>query len=213
MEDNKITIEDIDGNELIEVEPETEEWIEGTDKNDIIFGTEWDDNIGAALGDDWVDAGDGDDYVDGGSGNDTVYGGYGNDTIYTADGNDWIDGGDGDDYANGVTGDDTIYGGSGNDVIDGGEGGDQLYGGTGADLFNFNEPGPDWSYVKETDTADTVHDFNECEGDKIILVDVSDYSVSQNGSDWTITWLDTSYHDILVKGSDPTGSIDIVNIV
>ncbi|MDJ0660630.1 MAG: cadherin domain-containing protein [Crocosphaera sp.] len=60
----------------------------------------------------------------------------------------------------GGVGDDTISGGAGDDIIAGNDGEDVLTGGTGADEFIFTEI---------TNFIDTITDFSETEGDKIVV--------------------------------------------
>jgi len=120
-----------------------------------------------------------------------------------------------------------LYGGADNDALNGGTGGDNLYGGTGTDVLT-GGTGMDWFLFETADTgdinkaqADRILDFNHLEdtiwlkgsytysGENSGPVD-GQYGVWNNGNGWVITWNsvdDTGWHDILVKGDSPLGSI------
>ena len=93
----------------------------------------------------------------------------GDDLVYTGDGNDFIDGGTGDDRLFGEGGNDTIIGGEGNDIIRGGNGDDTITGGAGNDYIVGDEYGGTGN--------DTV----------IYSGNWADYTISYNGSNYTIT--------------------------
>jgi Ca2+-binding RTX toxin-like protein len=113
--------------------------ITGTPQNDYLVGSDGDDIIDAVGGKNTVLAGAGNDLVQGGSGNDVLRGGAGNDTVYGGGGNDEIYADEGDNLLFGGPGNDRLYGGPGNDRLDGGEGTDQLYAGTGNDTLVIND--------------------------------------------------------------------------
>lgn len=94
-----------------------------------------------------IDAGDGNDVVVGSNRADTLLGGNGNDVL------------------RGASGADTLVGGAGDDLLDGGAKPDVLTGGTGADRFVFRDG--DSSASKSA--ADVITDFNQGEGDRIVL--------------------------------------------
>ncbi len=114
--------------------------ITGTTANDYLVGSDGNDVIDAVGGRNTVFAGAGDDHVLGGTGNDTLHGGPGNDTIEGRAGQNVIYGDEGDDRLFGGTGDDSLYGGSGNDRLDGVAGINRLEGGTGDDTLVINDP-------------------------------------------------------------------------
>jgi len=89
--------------------------------------------------------------VHGGDGNDLVIGSDSSASLYGDDGNDTIASGAGNDCVNGGSGDDMLIAGLGNDT---------LIGGSGADTFVFTPGNGRTSYIS---------DFNEKEGDKIVL--------------------------------------------
>ena len=83
-----------------------------------------------------------------------------NDVINGQGGNDSIDGKSGNDLLRGDAGNDTLVGGAGNDTLVGGAGNDTLVGGAGSDRFVYNTSGLG---------NDTITDFNNSQGDKIVL--------------------------------------------
>lgn len=93
---------------------------------------------------------------------DSYNGSTGNDYYIGLGGDDIINGNAGNDLLYGSIGEDVIYGGSGNDHIYGGADSDQLYGGAGADTF----------YINDTDSADTIQDFNTSDGDVIDFTEI-----------------------------------------
>jgi Ca2+-binding RTX toxin-like protein len=80
------------------------------------------------------------------AGADSIFGGAGNDTLRGGGGND------------------DLHGGDGKDILTGGAGVDQLWGGAGADRFLFQD-----SANSSAANPDRVMDFNDGDGDKIIL--------------------------------------------
>jgi Ca2+-binding RTX toxin-like protein len=79
---------------------------------------------------------------------------------------DVINGQGGNDHINGLSGDDRLRGGAGNDRLHGGTGDDQLTGDAGVDRFLFASSK---AFQREDLGVDTITDFNQAEGDKIIL--------------------------------------------
>jgi Tol biopolymer transport system component len=107
--------------------------LDGTNGDDFLRGSEDDDLVYAGAGNDRIEALWGGDMVFADLGNDTVRGDQGADTIRGGPGNDRLDGG---------TGADTIRGGPGKDRLDGDMGVDTLIGGPGRDRLS-GGPGMD----------------------------------------------------------------------
>jgi predicted extracellular nuclease len=130
-------------------------FLQGTDRADIMTG------------------GLGDDVILGGGGNDTIFGALGNDRILGGDGRDFITGDLGDDWIEGGAGADTIYAGLGDDVLTGGAGdGDILSGDFGRDTYVF----------RRGDGHDIVQGLNAREGD---IIDLRDFAAVLGGvSSW-----------------------------
>ena len=76
----------------------------------------------------------------------------------------------------GGQGDDVLFGGNGNDFLSGDRGNDTLTGGAGADTF----------HSSQTAGIDRVTDFNQAEGDHVLLDLGTTYTVSQVGADTVI---------------------------
>jgi Ca2+-binding RTX toxin-like protein len=186
-------------------------------------------NIVGTKGNDFLDAiqyGNSNDYIFGDDGNDTLLGWQGNDILDGWNGNDTLYGEQGNDTLLGFNGYDKLYGGSGNDSLYGEGTFDDLYGGLGKDTLS-GGAGADYFYFDKKDSgdvfasqADTITDFTE--DDQIFLkgnygfagADSTpadgQYGVWQNNGNWMVTWNDfndNSYHDVIVKGADPTGDI------
>jgi hypothetical protein len=140
-----------------------------------------------------------------------------NDTVKARAGDDTVYGWDGKDKLYGEKGNDTLHGENGVDKLYGGKGVDELYGGADGDKFYFATADSGNVYSGK---SDTIHDFSD--GDKIYLKgsynyvandstpNNGEYSTWQKGSDYVVTWdspADSGYHDVVVKGSDPTGDI------
>ena len=177
------------------------------------------DTVNAKGGNDTVWGWDGNDKLLGGAGNDSLFGENGVDVLSGAAGNDFLSGGTGKDTLRGGAGADTLNGEDGMDRLFGDKGKDELSGGTGKDSFFFGRT--DSGNMFE-DKADSILDFNVGEGDKIFLKGSfsfagdtagpgdGQYSVWQSGSDHVVTWnnpTDSVYHDVIVKGDDPTGHV------
>jgi hypothetical protein len=157
---------------------------------------------------------------------DAYWCGQSDDTIYGLGGNDILAGYDGYDKLYGGSGNDTLWGEGSFDDLYGGTGVDQLWGDAPYLGVEGNDPnGDDYFYFNTKDSgdifagkADTINDFET--QDQIFLKgsydkDYSgtwapadgDVSIWQKGSDWVVTWnssSDTGYHDVLVKGDQPT---------
>jgi Ca2+-binding RTX toxin-like protein len=98
-----------------------------------------------------------------------------------------------------------LIGGDGNDELTGGGGKDYLYGGAGADSFYFdkNDTGNYFS-----NAGDIIYDFED--KDQIYLTGVKSYTISSVTGGNLITWTDGGFHDIFVKGDNPTGDITLI---
>lgn len=169
--------------------------------NMAVQGGATDDMIAAIGGSNTLFGGEGADTIVGGSGFDAINGNQGDDSLvgrssvgdrlFGGQGNDVIDAHQsaGRNLVNGNLGDDTITGGSGGDTLRGGQGDDVIIGG----------PGPDWisgDLGKDTLTGgggadifhashgvDRVTDFNQDEGDRILLDPGVTYVLTQVGPD------------------------------
>lgn len=152
---------------------DTGELIDGKGGADILYGYAGDDGLYGNDGDDRLFGGDGADYLEGGNGNDMLSGDAGSDKLV------------------GMVGADTLKGADGDDWIIGGGGIDKLYGGTGADTFVFD--------LGDIATADLMLDFNQAEGDRILLTGFGDASfdfVTRGSSIYLQAHLDGIDHDI-----------------
>lgn len=116
----------------------------GTNHEDFIVGSDFDDVIFAKHGNDEIQSGLLNDRVYGDGGDDTVQGGLGNDQLFGEGGNDNLIGNIDDDYILGGDGDDHLWGGFGDDA---------LRGGKGADFFDCG------------DNVDEIKDFSIEQGD------------------------------------------------
>lgn len=117
----------------------------------------------------------------------------------------------------GMAGDDEINGRGGNDSIYGGAGVDTMNGGAGSDHFYFGVTDSGDVFANKADTiknfsdADTIH----LKGSYSFAGNTStpsdgQYGIWQKGGDWVVTWNavgDAGYHDVVVKGGNPTGDI------
>ncbi|WP_293970434.1 calcium-binding protein [Sphingomonas sp.] len=124
---------------------------------DALYGEEGSDTLHGGGGNDVLDAG----YDAAGVVN-QLYGDAGNDTLTGGIGDDLLDGGDDNDSLSGGAGNDTLFGGAGNDTLSGNAGTDQLTGGAGADRFVV-------SAESRNTVLATITDFNQAEGDRIVL--------------------------------------------
>ncbi|WP_434052564.1 MAG: calcium-binding protein [Roseibium sp.] len=115
------------------------QFINGSDKGELLFGGFASDFIFGNGGNDKIFGGFGNDFLFGGHGNDKIFGGFGNDLMFGGKGDDKIYGGFGNDLAFGGTGNDKIFGGRGNDNLNGGDGEDTLRGGKGYDRLVGNK--------------------------------------------------------------------------
>jgi Ca2+-binding RTX toxin-like protein len=98
--------------------------IQGNSSDNFLIGTD---------GDDVICGGKGNDVILGAQGDDVICGGPGNDTLIGNEGYDIIEGEDGDDFLEGDNDVDVLQGGNGNDIIEGDQGNDFLFGGSGQD--------------------------------------------------------------------------------
>ena len=115
------------------------QFINGSDKGELLFGSFASDFIFGNGGNDKIFGDFGNDFLFGGHGDDKIFGGFGHDLMFGGKGNDKIFGGDGNDLAFGGTGNDKIFGGHGNDNLNGGDGEDTLRGGKGYDRLVGNK--------------------------------------------------------------------------
>lgn len=102
------------------------DFIQGNERNNILYGDKTADGAGGA------------DVIWGGDGNDTIYGGAGKDEL------------------KGNAGNDKLYGGAGVDDISGGAGTDTIEGGTGADILSGGGDGRDKLSYASSNAAVTV---------------------------------------------------------
>ena len=101
----------------------SDEYISGTEFDDVIYANDGDDQINSQTGNDIVYGGKGDDQINAGTGNNILYG---------------------------ESGQDTINGGNDNDIIIGGKGIDTLNGGRGDDIYIYNI-GDGFDYISDYD--------------------------------------------------------------
>jgi hypothetical protein len=147
--------------------------LRGGEGNDRMSGGDAFDDLNGNQGDDTLAGDAGGDWVVGGKDQDLLFGDDGEDIVYGNLGADTCDGGAGADIVRGGQGDDMVSGGAGADWIAGDRGDDTLTGGSGADTFHsFNEAG-----------LDVVRDFSQSEGDRVLLLSGTTYTVSQVGAD------------------------------
>ncbi len=162
-----------------------------------------DDTITADTGQTVLRGEDGDDVINGGAAFDDINGNQGNDTLHGNAGDDWVvggknndsqDGGAGDDIVWGNLGDDTLIGGSGHDQIRGGQGDDSLSGGSGDDFIsgdrgNDTERGGSGADIFHTFSGagiDRVLDFNQDQGDRVMLDPGTTFTLKQVGADTVV---------------------------
>jgi serralysin len=162
-----------DAGDDILTDPSGTNYIRGEDGNDSIVGGAGFDDIHGNAGNDTCVSGGGDDWVVGGKDNDSLVGSSGSNLVYGNLGNDTADGGDGNDVVRGGQGNDVLRGGSGNDFISGDRDSDTITGGLGADTFHSHGDAG----------IDRVTDFNRAEGDKVLLLAGTTYTVNQVGGD------------------------------
>lgn len=133
-----LTIAGLDGNDKIEVSPNTTRnlYLDGGDGNDTLIGGGGQDVLRGRAGDDSLAGVANDDELHGGDGKDVLDGGDGSDRLYGDDGNDQLNGGAGRDVQFGGTGDDTMVAGDGlqGDLMYGEDGNDSMQGGDGIDV-------------------------------------------------------------------------------
>lgn len=152
-------------------------YLRGDDGNDSVLGGSGFDDINGNAGDDTGSGGLGNDWVVGGKDRDLLFGDEGDDLVYGNLGSDTCNGGAGHDTLRGGQQDDLLEGGAGNDFLSGDRENDTLTGGEGADIFHtFAEAG-----------IDRVTDFNVAQGDRVMLVPGTQYTVAQVGADTVIS--------------------------
>ena len=147
--------------------------LRGNEGNDTLYGGEGMDTLTGEAGDDIIYGGDDGDYIRGLNDDDTLYGEGGEDTIEGGLGDDKLFGGADNDTLNGGDGQDTLDGGDGADVLSGREGNDTYTGGDDADTFEFD------SFFTAFDVIETdrITDFDETEGDTILVRGLTDTGV------------------------------------
>jgi Ca2+-binding RTX toxin-like protein len=152
-------------------------YLRGDDGNDSIQGGPGFDDINGNKGDDTLDGGSGGgDWLVGGQGDDLIVAHHSQNLIYGNLGDDTLQGGDGGDILRGGQGNDSIQGGAGNDFISGDRGNDTEAGGRGADIFHSSQDAG----------VDRILDFNQAEGDRVMLDPGTTYTLSQVGADTVI---------------------------
>ncbi|MBC7306360.1 MAG: hypothetical protein H5T80_05415 [Dietzia sp.] len=168
--------------------------LHGGQDGDVLFGGADADLLFGDLGNDVLQGNAGRDTADGGQGADTLYGGQDEDVLFggaDADlllgdlggdllqgnaGRDALHGGDGDDVLHGGQGDDVLRGDDGADTLSGDAGDDRLWGGEGADRF----------LIRPGGGADEILDFDQAEGDRLIIHPDLTYTLLQQGADTLI---------------------------
>ncbi|MEO0459084.1 MAG: calcium-binding protein [Cyanobacteria bacterium P01_A01_bin.114] len=176
-----------------------DDFLEGTDKSDIIL---------ADQGNDIVLGGDGKDIIKGQKGDDVLLGDGGKDILTGGSGNDLLVGGEGSDV---------LRGGKGSDILDGFVSSDpseidRLTGGRGGDIFrlgsNLGGAGPSYGYLGEGYAILT--DFDQASGDKIqIAGSVDEYTISSPGNISGGSGFDT----LIYKGDDLVAIVlDTLNV-
>ena len=171
--------------------------VDGGPGNDTIVGA------GSA---DVLRGGPGDDSIVGGAGFNAVNGNQGQDTIVgRSEVGDWLLGGQGADLIdaraskglnilNGNQGDDTLQGGDGGGILRGGQGNDIVVGGSGADWISGDMGdntlagggGADTFVAIPGHHTDRVLDFDQAEGDRVLILRGETFSASQVGADTVI---------------------------
>ncbi|WP_165842903.1 calcium-binding protein [Phenylobacterium deserti] len=145
--------------------------------SDVLRGGGGFDIMNGNQGDDSLWGGEGDDWVVGGKDNDQLWGEAGLDIVFGNLGNDTCNGGDGSDLIRGGQGEDVLNGGAGADWLSGDRGDDTVTGGAGADIFHsFGDAG-----------IDRITDFNQGEGDRLLLDIGTTYTVAQVNADTVVS--------------------------
>ncbi len=102
--------------------------------------------VGSPDANDWLYGTEGNDLIIAGTGHNEVYAAGGDDCIVLGDGHDIAYGGAGNDVIIGENGSDDMYGEEGDDLLIGGEVSDAYYGGNGTDTGRGYDPNSDWMY-------------------------------------------------------------------
>lgn len=160
--------------------------VQGGASNDVLQGNVGNDSIAAGAGSDLVYGGQSDDFVNGATGDDRLYGDKGEDTLHGGQGVDFVQGGQGNDYVSGDLGDDVLLGGQGDDQVLGGAGNDYLSGDLGSDTLT-GGAGADIFHSFGAAGLDLVTDFNQAQGDRVLLEPGTSYVLSQVGGDVHVT--------------------------
>jgi serralysin len=116
-----------------------------------------------------------------------IFGRGGDDRIHTGFGNDGLIGGDGDDSMRAGEGDDFLNGGEGIDILIGEQGRDAMIGGDGADRFVFTQPSHFAGMT--TVTCDRIIDFDQAEGDRILLANIDADTTNGFNTNDTFTFI------------------------
>jgi len=155
----------------------TATYLRGDEGDDSVVGGAGFDDINGNAGADTIDGGTGgNDWLVGGKDNDKITAQASSNILYGNLGDDTLTGGTGADTLRGGQGDDSVTGGGGNDWIAGDRGNDTLVGGAGADIFHtFGDAG-----------IDRVLDFHVSEGDRVLVLAGTQYSIAQSGADTVI---------------------------
>jgi Ca2+-binding RTX toxin-like protein len=160
--------------------------VQGGASNDVLQGNVGDDRIEAGDGSDLALGGQNQDFLQGNGGADQLFGDKGEDTVHGGQGGDFVHGGQGHDLVFGDNGDDIVLGGQGNDTVFGGAGNDYLSGDLGDDIL-FGGAGADTFRGFGGGGRDVVGDFNQADGDRVLLDPGTSYVVSQVGANVHIT--------------------------
>jgi Ca2+-binding RTX toxin-like protein len=128
-----------DGDVEVVLSGSGDDYLEGSDRAELLDGGGGDDGIAGLEGDDKLHAGVGEDVVLGGGGNDEIDGSSNKDKLLGEGGNDEIDGGSGDDQIDLGTGTDSVDAGYDNDVVLARDGEvDQIACGIGGDVADID---------------------------------------------------------------------------
>lgn len=127
FDNTSITLADLIDSKLTQVVTEDDDFLYGTNADDVIHGQGGNDYIYAGGGNNSVFGDLGDDFIQSGDENDHLYGGEGSDNLASGAGNDFLYGNAGDDILNGGAGNDLLAGGTGDDVLIGGQGSDTFF--------------------------------------------------------------------------------------
>jgi Ca2+-binding RTX toxin-like protein len=164
----------------------------GRAADDALFGGEGDDILLAHGGHNLVQGNQGDDRVLADEGADVIFGGQGDDVLVTGIGGALRS--EAGDFANGNRGNDTVIGGAGSDSLHGGQGADSIHGGAGDDFLSGDRgddtvtggSGSDVFHGSQDAGLDRILDFNQAEGDRVMLDPGTTFTLNQVGADTVV---------------------------